>query len=96
MALTGKELDDSIFGTDSHLDWADEVNMEPLGAVTAYRSEKHDEGVATSPKNGRGGKDSRAAGERRGGGRGQRASVDGGDHGGRSGSRGGARARGGR
>ncbi|KAJ2381107.1 hypothetical protein H4S02_006364 [Coemansia sp. RSA 2611] len=98
MALTGKELDDSIFGTDSHLDWADEVNMEPLGAVTAYRSEKHDEGVATSPKNGRGGKDPRAAGERRGGGRGQRASVDGGrgDHGGRSGSRGGARARGGR
>ncbi|KAJ2820224.1 hypothetical protein GGI24_004556, partial [Coemansia furcata] len=24
--LSGKELDDSIFGTDSHLDWAEEVN----------------------------------------------------------------------
>ncbi|KAJ1940993.1 hypothetical protein EC988_006878, partial [Linderina pennispora] len=26
-ALSGKELDDSIFGTDTHLDWADEVTM---------------------------------------------------------------------
>ncbi|KAJ2720407.1 hypothetical protein GGI07_004618 [Coemansia sp. Benny D115] len=40
-ALSGQELDDSIFGTDSNLDWADEVNMtQPLNAEPFSNSAK--------------------------------------------------------
>ncbi|KAJ2849916.1 hypothetical protein IWW36_002301 [Coemansia brasiliensis] len=104
MALTGKELDDSIFGTDSHLDWADEVNMEPLHD-DPFLHGKQDEGVGsmeTSPKNNNGQeprhKETRSRGtERQQDSRGQRSSMDSGFGGNRrSGSRGGQRNRGGR
>ncbi|KAJ2158557.1 hypothetical protein GGF46_003676 [Coemansia sp. RSA 552] len=50
-ALSGKELDDSIFSTESHLDWADEMNMESLDSDPfPAAGERHDEGVGTSPR----------------------------------------------
>ncbi|KAJ2359193.1 hypothetical protein GGF43_000214 [Coemansia sp. RSA 2618] len=108
MALTGKELDDSIFGTESHLDWADEVNMEPLhDDPFLHSTEKHDEGVGsmdTSPKSYNSGRKSKEAREPRGrsqqqqerqprqGGRGQRGSVDGAYGGSARGDQGGVRS----
>ncbi|KAJ1854008.1 hypothetical protein GGH12_000375 [Coemansia sp. RSA 1822] len=91
MALSGKELDDSIFGTNSHLDWADEVNMEPLNDETfAPNAGKHDEGVGsmvTSPQLHNNGNKAKTARESRGraqqerqprqGGRGNRGGADG-------------------
>ncbi|KAJ2174249.1 hypothetical protein GGH16_001407 [Coemansia sp. RSA 560] len=91
MALSGKELDDSIFGTASHLDWADEVNMEPLNDETfAHNAGKHDEGVGsmvTSPQLHNNGNKAKAVRESRGraqqerqprqGGRGRRGGTDG-------------------
>ncbi|KAJ2711318.1 hypothetical protein H4R19_003305 [Coemansia spiralis] len=67
-ALTGKELDDSIFGNDAHLDWADEVMTDPLfdDPLKGGGADKHDEGVGsmgTSPPSQQGssrrGRDSR-------------------------------------
>ncbi|KAJ2461993.1 hypothetical protein GGI03_004764 [Coemansia sp. RSA 2337] len=74
--LSGKELDDSIFGTDSHLDWAEEVNtLEALNgdrfSSSANRAEESRQRPA-SPRHSydgrRGsrdtGKDSRGMGRR--------------------------------
>ncbi|KAJ1749938.1 hypothetical protein LPJ79_003322 [Coemansia sp. RSA 1821] len=98
MALTGKELDDSIFGTDSHLDWADEVNMEPLN--DPFLHPKQDEGVGsmeTSPKANEAARHKDARGTERQQGSRQRNSMDSGfSSNRRSGSRGGQRNRGGR
>ncbi|KAJ2491558.1 hypothetical protein IWW37_002230 [Coemansia sp. RSA 2050] len=52
--LSGKELDDSIFGTDSHLDWAEEVNtLEALNddrfGSSASRAEEPNRQRPTSP-----------------------------------------------
>ncbi|KAJ2454848.1 hypothetical protein EV183_001268 [Coemansia sp. RSA 2336] len=93
MALTGKELDDSIFGTDTHLDWADEVNMEPLNDPLLHP--KQDEGLGSMEASPKTSEDTRGT-ERRQGSR-QRNSMDSGfGSNRRSGSRGGQRNRGGR
>ncbi|KAJ2878864.1 hypothetical protein H4R27_005611 [Coemansia aciculifera] len=75
--LSGKELDDSIFGTDSHLDWAEEVNtLEALNgdrfSSSANRTEESRQRPASPPRSSydgrRGsrdtGRDSRSMGRR--------------------------------
>ncbi|KAJ1733571.1 hypothetical protein LPJ61_001497 [Coemansia biformis] len=93
-ALTGKDLDDSIFGTETHLDWADEVMDVPLfDGPLKGAAPKHDEGVgamATSPRSSHGtsrrGRDSKARNSQ-----GDRQSR----HGGRAGRSGGGYGNGG-
>ncbi|KAJ2079250.1 hypothetical protein H4R24_003911 [Coemansia sp. RSA 988] len=110
-ALTGKALDDSIFKTDAHLDWADEVMAEPI-AEDSYPNAvgRQDEGVgsmSTSPKPtcASGSRRSKGGRQPRQTGRSQRGSADasngyGGvarnDQTARSASRGRPRSRGGR
>ncbi|KAJ2809438.1 hypothetical protein H4R20_000058 [Coemansia guatemalensis] len=110
-ALTGKELDESIFNTESHLDWADEVMAEPI-AEGPYpnTAERQDEGVgsmSTSPKPpyASGGRRNKGGRQSRQSGRSQRGGADAGsgyggvarnDQAARSASRGRPRSRGGR
>ncbi|PIA18860.1 hypothetical protein COEREDRAFT_79411 [Coemansia reversa NRRL 1564] len=81
-SLTGKELDDSIFNNDSHLDWADEVMEEPIVEEPHPNvAEKQDEGVgnmSTSPKptGGPGGRRNKGGRQLRQSGRSQRGSAD--------------------
>ncbi|KAJ2613999.1 hypothetical protein H4S08_001924 [Coemansia sp. RSA 1365] len=78
-ALTGKELDDSIFNNDFHLDWADEVMEEPIVEEPHSNvTEKQDEGVgnmSSSPKP-TGGRRNKGGRQSRQNGRSQRGSTD--------------------
>lgn len=56
-ALSGKELDDSIFNTDSHIDWAEESNtldILPLPQAGSYKTDS----TTTTNNNRRGSRDS--------------------------------------